>query len=162
MVGMEKSILAAFGKVIAPIFVPLGWGNWQAAVATLTGLIAKENVVGTLRILCDAAGDGAETWRTALTASFTALSAFSFLAFNLLCAPCVAAISAIWQEMGSVKWFWGAIGYQCGLAYIVSLCVYQFGMLFSAGNFGGGTIAAILLAAGFLFMLFRPGRRPSG
>jgi ferrous iron transport protein B len=159
MVGMENSILAAFGKIIAPIFAPLGWGDWQAAVATLTGLIAKENVVGTLRILCDAADSGSENWRAALAASFTALSAFSFLTFNLLCAPCAAAIAAIWQEMGSVKWFWGAICYQCGFAYFVSLCIYQFGTLFSSDRFGFWTVIAFILTAGFLFMLLRPAAR---
>jgi ferrous iron transport protein B len=155
MTGMEKSVLAAFGKIIAPIFAPLGWGDWQAAVATLTGLIAKENVVGTLRILCNAADGGAETWKTALAARFTALSAFSFLTFNLLCAPCVAALGAIRQEMNNALWFWGAVGYQCGFAYFVSLCIYQFGTLFSSGRFGLWTVIAFLSAAGFLFMLLR-------
>jgi ferrous iron transport protein B len=154
--------LAAFGNVIAPVFTPLGWGRWQAAVAALTGLIAKENVVGTFGILygfgngMDAAvaENGAEIW-SALAASFTTLAAFSFLVFNLLCAPCFAAMGAIKREMNNAKWFWAAIGYQCGLAYIVSLCIYQFGMLFT-GHFGAGTIAACLLTAGFLFMLLRP------
>jgi ferrous iron transport protein B len=161
MADMEDSVLAVFGRIIAPVFKPLGWGTWQAAVAALTGLIAKENVVGTFGILygfgsgMDAATeDGAEIW-SALAASFTALAAYSFLVFNLLCAPCFAAMGAIKREMNNMKWFWAAIGYQCCLAYIVSLCIYQFGMMFS-GSFGFGTAAAFLLTAGFLFMLFRP------
>jgi ferrous iron transport protein B len=153
MVDMGKSVLALLGGVIAPVFLPLGWGNWQAAVAALTGLVAKENVVGTFGILYSNAA-GAEIWK-ALAANFTALSAYSFLVFNLLCAPCIAAMGAIKREMNNIKWFWAAIGYQCGLAYIVSLCIYQFGMLFT-GHFGAGTVMAFLLAAGFLIMLFRP------
>jgi len=160
MVDMEESILAIFGRGIAHVFKPLGWGNWQAAVAALTGLIAKENVVGTFGILYnfgEVAEDGAEIW-SALAASFTTLAAYSFLVFNLLCAPCFAAMGAIKKEMNNMKWFWAAIGYQCGLAYIVSLCIYQFGMLFT-GHFGVGTVAAFLLTAGFLYMLFRPAVR---
>ncbi|MDR3240073.1 MAG: ferrous iron transport protein B [Clostridiales bacterium] len=158
MVEMSDSVLAKMGGFIAPIFNPLGWGDWKAAVAAITGLIAKENVVGTFGILygfAEVAEDGAEVW-SALAASFTALAAYSFLVFNLLCAPCFAAMGAIKREMNNAKWFWIAVGYQCGFAYIVSLCVYQFGMLFTAGAFGAGTIAAFLLLAGFLFMLFRP------
>ncbi|MCL1865033.1 MAG: ferrous iron transport protein B [Spirochaetes bacterium] len=157
MVDMNNSVLAVFGNAIAPIFTPLGWGNWQATVAAITGLIAKENVVGTFGILygfAEVAEDGTEIW-SALAASFTTLAAFSFLVFNLLCAPCFAAMGAIKREMNNAKWFWAAIGYQCALAYIVSLCIYQFGMMFS-GHFGFGTFAAFLLTAGFLFMLFRP------
>ncbi|WP_461247453.1 ferrous iron transport protein B [Treponema sp. R6D11] len=157
MVDMEESILAVIGRVIALIFVPLGWGNWKAAVAAITGLIAKENVVGTFGILYgfgEVAEDGAEIWG-ALTASFTTLTAYSFLVFNLLCAPCFAAMGAIKREMNNAKWFWAAIGYQCGLAYIVSLCIFQFGMLFT-GHFGFGTVVAFLITAGFLYMLFRP------
>jgi ferrous iron transport protein B len=157
MVDMDESILAVLGGVIAPIFAPLGWGNWQAAVAAITGLIAKENIVGTFGILYSAAAvaeDGVEIWG-ALAASFTTLAAYSFLVFNLLCAPCAAAMGAIRREMNNRKWFWAAIGYQCGLAYVVSLCIYQFGMMFS-GHFGFGTVVAFLLTAGFLFMLFRP------
>jgi ferrous iron transport protein B len=160
MVDMEKSVLAVFGRVIAPVFTPLGWGRWQAVVAALTGLVAKENVVGTFGILYGSAEDGAEIWG-ALAASFTALAAYSFLVFNLLCAPCFAAMGAIKREMNNAKWFWAAIGYQCGLAYIVSLCIYQFGMLFT-GHFGAGTIAAVLLTAGFLFMLLRPAVQKKG
>jgi ferrous iron transport protein B len=162
MVDMGESVWAVFGNSIAPVFLPLGWGTWQAAVAALTGLVAKENVVGTFGILygfangIDAAvaEDGAEIW-SALAASFTSLAAYSFLVFNLLCAPCFAAMGAIKREMNNAKWFWAAIGYQCCLAYIVSLCIYQFGMLFT-GHFGAGTASAFLLTAGFLFMLFRP------
>jgi ferrous iron transport protein B len=157
MVDMEQSVLAMFGGLIAPIFSPLGWGSWQASVAALTGLIAKENVVGTFGILygfAETEGDSAEIW-SLLAASFTMLSAYSFLVFNLLCAPCVAAMGAIKREMNNMKWFWAAIGYQCVLAYIVSLCIYQFGMLFT-GYFGIGTVMAFLLTAGFLYLLFRP------
>ncbi|WP_461246134.1 ferrous iron transport protein B [Treponema sp. R6D11] len=157
LVDMEDSILAAIGGVIAVIFSPLGWGNWKAAVAAITGLIAKENVVGTFGILYgfgEVAEDGSEMW-SQLAASFTGIAAYSFLVFNLLCAPCFAAMGAIKREMNNAKWFWAAIGYQCGLAYIVSLCIYQFGMLFT-GHFGFGTVIAFLLTAGFLYMLFRP------
>jgi len=164
MVDMDDSILAFIGKGIAPVFSPLGWGNWQAAVAAFTGLIAKENIVSTFGILygmTEAASNevsrSAEIWN-ALALHFTSLSAFSFLIFNLLCAPCFAAIAAIRREMNNAKWFWAAIGYQCGFAYIVSLCLYQLGMFFS-GNFGAGTIAAILLTAGFFFLLFRSENR---
>jgi ferrous iron transport protein B len=160
MVEMSESVLARIGGLIAPIFTPLGWGDWKSAVAAITGLIAKENVVGTFGILfgfSEVAEDGAQVWAQ-LAASFTTLTAYSFLVFNLLCAPCFAAMGAIRREMNSAKWFWTAIGYQCGFAYIVSLCVYQFGMLFSAGSFGIGTAAAFLLLAGFLFMLFRPAK----
>ena len=163
MVDMENSVLARLGSGIAPIFAPLGWGNWQSAVAAITGLVAKENVVGTFGILygfAEVAEDGAEIW-SLLAASFTTLTAYSFLVFNLLCAPCFAAMGAIRREMNNAKWFWAAIGYQCGLAYIVSLCIYQFGKLFSAGSFGFGTVVALLLTAGFLFLLFRPATKMS-
>ncbi|MDR2734056.1 MAG: ferrous iron transport protein B [Spirochaetota bacterium] len=156
MVTMEDSILAAFGSALAPIFAPLGWGNWQAAVAALAGLAAKENVVGTLGILYGF-GEGAEI-QSALAAGFTALAAYSFLMFNLLCAPCFAAMGAIRREMNNPKWFWAAIGYQCVFAYIISFCIYQFGMLFS-GSFGFGTVAAVIITAGFAYMLFRPADR---
>jgi ferrous iron transport protein B len=158
MVDMSDSILAYMGSGIAWLFAPLGWGEWRAAVAAITGLIAKENVVGTFGILygfAEVAEDGAEVW-SALAASFTTLSAYSFLVFNLLCAPCFAAMGAIKREMNNLKWFWVAIGYQCGFAYIVSLCIYQFGMLFSARSFGVGAVVALLLTAGFLFLLLRP------
>jgi len=160
MVDMQESILAKIGSAIAWIFAPLGWGNWTSAVAAFTGLIAKENVVGTFGILfnyAEVAEDGVEIWNV-LAGNFTSLAAYSFLAFNLLCAPCFAAMGAIKREMNSAKWFWTAIGYQCGLAYIVSLCIYQLGMLFT-GSFGIGTIAAILLLGGFLYLLLRPAKK---
>ena len=135
MVNMDKSILALIGSFIAPVFTPLGWGNWQSSVAAITGLIAKENIVGTFGILygyAEVAEDGMEIW-SLLAETFTSLSAYSFLIFNLLCAPCFAAIGAIRKEMNNAKWFWFAIGYQSVFAYIVSLCVYQFGLLFTGG-----------------------------
>ncbi|HCL4437791.1 iron transporter FeoB [Clostridium botulinum] len=158
MVETPESMLASIGKVISPIFNPLGWGDWKAAVATITGLIAKENVVGTFGILYGAgevAEDGVEIWKT-LHGSFTQLSAYSFLLFNLLCAPCFAAIGAIKREMGNKKWTWLAVGYQTGLAYAVALVVYQLGSLFTGKGFGIGTLVALVLLAGFLYMLFRP------
>ena len=158
---LENSILAKIGGVIAPIFAPLGWGDWQAAVAAVTGLIAKENVVGTFGVLygfAEVAEDGAEIWGT-LAASFTAISAYSFLVFNLLCAPCFAAIGAIKREMNSAKWTWFAIGYQTVFAYLVSLVIYQIGSLFTGGGFGVGTIAAILVIILGLWLLFRPQKK---
>lgn len=158
MVDAQDSILASIGKVIAPLFTPLGFGNWQSAVATLSGLVAKENVVGTFGILYgfgEVAEDGVEIWGT-LAASMTALAAYSFLIFNLLCAPCFAAMGAIKREMNNAKWFWFAIGYQTVLAYCVSLCVYQIGMLFTAGTFGIGTVAAFIVIVIFLYLFFRP------
>ncbi len=158
MVEMHESLLAGIGGAIAPLFAPLGWGDWRSAVAAITGLVAKENVVGTFGILygfAEVAEDGAEIW-SPLASALPAVAAYSFLIFNLLCAPCFAAMGAIRREMNSIKWFWAAIGYQCGLAYVVSLCVYQFGMLFTGGGFGVGAVAAFLLAAGFLYLLCRP------
>ena len=145
--NMENSILAAIGSGIAWIFTPLGWGNWKPAVAAITGLVAKENVVGTFGILYgfgEVAEDGAEIWGT-LSGAMTQAAAYSFLVFNLLCAPCFAAMGAIKREMNNVKWFWFAIGYQTLLAYTVSLCVYQIGTWASTGLFGVGTIAALIL-----------------
>ena len=155
---MENSILAAIGSAIAWIFTPLGWGNWKAAVAAITGLVAKENVVGTFGVLYgfgEVAEDGAEIWGS-LAGSMTAVAAYSFLVFNLLCAPCFAAMGAIKREMNNAKWFWFAIGYQTLLAYVVSLCVYQIGTLITTGAFGIGTVVALLLIIGFLYLLFRP------
>ncbi len=156
---MNNSILASIGNILAPIFAPLGWGDWKAAVAAVTGLIAKENVVGTFGILyggfAEVAEDGFEVW-TNLAMNFTRLSAYSFLVFNLLCAPCFAAIGAIKREMNSAKWTWFAIGWQCALAYAVSLCIYQLGTLFTGGGFGVGTVAAILVVIGFMYLLLRP------
>ena len=155
---IDHSILAAIGNAIAWIFTPLGWGNWKSAVAAITGLVAKENVVGTFGILYgfgEVAEDGAEIWGS-LAGSMTQIAAYSFLVFNLLCAPCFAAMGAIKREMNNAKWFWFAIGYQTLLAYVVSLCVYQIGTLITAGTMGIGTIAAFLLVIGFIYLLFRP------
>ena len=155
---MDNSILAAIGSGIAWIFTPLGWGNWKAAVAAITGLVAKENVVGTFGILYgfgEVAEDGAEIWGS-LAGSMTAVAAYSFLIFNLLCAPCFAAMGAIKREMNNVKWFWFAIGYQTILAYAASLCVYQIGTLITTGAFGIGTAVAFIIIVGFLYLLFRP------
>ena len=155
---MNNSILAAIGSAIAWIFTPLGWGDWKAAVAAITGLVAKENVVGTFGILYgfgEVAEDGAEIWGS-LAGSMTAVAAYSFLIFNLLCAPCFAAMGAIKREMNNAKWFWFAIGYQCGLAYVVSLCIYQIGTLLTGGGFSIWTVVAFVLVIGFLYMLFRP------
>lgn len=156
---LNNSILAAIGGVIAPLFAPLGWGDWKAAVAAVTGLIAKENVVGTFGVLYggldEVAENGWQIW-DAMRMEFTMLSAYSFLVFNLLCAPCFAAIGAIRREMNSAKWTWFAIGYQCIFAYAVSMCIYQLGMLFTTGAFGIGTVVAFLIVALILYLLFRP------
>lgn len=155
---LSDGFLAAIGRGIAWIFAPLGWGDWKSAVAAITGLVAKENVVGTFGILygfAEVAEDGAEVWGT-LAASMTAVAAYSFLVFNLLCAPCFAAMGAIKREMNNAKWFWFAIGYQTLLAYAVSLCVFQFGSLLTGGGFTAGTVAAVLILAGFLYLLLRP------
>lgn len=160
---LDNSILASIGGVIAPIFAPLGWGDWKMAVAAVTGLIAKENVVGTFGILFgfgEVAEDGVEIWGQ-LAGSMTAIAAYSFLVFNLLCAPCFAAMGAIKREMNNAKWFWFAIGYQCVLAYIVSLCVYQVGTWITTGVFGIGTVVALVLIAGFIYLLFRPYKESS-
>ena len=157
---LDHSILAAIGNGVAWIFAPLGWGNWKSAVAAITGLVAKENVVGTFGILfgfAEVAEDGAEIWGT-LAGSMTAAAAYSFLVFNLLCAPCFAAMGAIKREMNNKKWFWFAVGYQTGLAYVVSLCVYQIGTLITTGTFGIGTAVAFLLIIGFIYLLVRPYR----
>lgn len=157
MVDIEQSILASIGHVIAPLFAPLGWGDWKASVASITGLIAKENVVGTFGILygfAEVAEDGAQVWGS-LQAAFTPLSAYTFLIFNLLCAPCFAAIGAVRNEMASAKWTWATIGYQTGFAYVIALIVYQLGTLFTGGSFGIGTIVAIALVCVFIYLLFR-------
>lgn len=158
MVDMESSILAVIGNAIAWIFAPLGWGTWQAVVASITGLIAKENVVGTFGVLFggfeEVAENGWQVWQN-VRAAFTPLTAYSFLIFNLLCAPCFAAIGAIRREMNSAKWTWFAIGYQCGFAYAFALVVYQLGMLFTGNGNIIGAIAAFALVAIFLYMLFR-------
>jgi ferrous iron transport protein B len=157
MVDMNDSMLASAGRAVAWIFAPVGWGNWRAAVAAVTGLIAKENVVGTFGVLygvAEVGEEGEEIWRH-LAADYTALSAYSFLVFNLLCAPCFAALGAIRREMNSGKWFWTAVGYQCGFAYIVSLCVYRLGLLFTGGGFSAATVVALAFAVVFVWMLLR-------
>ena len=150
---IQSSILAAIGGVIAWIFKPLGWGNWQAAVASITGLVAKENIVGTLGILY---GGGDGTVYQNIGAAFTGISGFSFLVFNLLCAPCFAAIGAIKREMNNRKWTWFAIGYQCGFAYLISLMINQFGGLFTGSVNVIGLIFAVAALALMVYMLVRP------
>jgi len=149
---LDLSILARIGSVIAWIFAPLGWGEWQAAVASITGLVAKENIVGTMGILYGAAGNVYET----LAATFTPVSGMSFLVFNLLCAPCFAAIGAIKREMNNAKWTWFAIGYQCGFAYCVSLMINQFGNLFTGNVNVIGLIFALAVLGCMIYMLVRP------
>ena len=150
---IDCSILAHIGSLIAWIFAPLGWGNWKAAVASITGLVAKENIVGTLGILY---GGGDETVYQALGAVFTQISGYSFLVFNLLCAPCFAAIGAIKREMNNAKWTWFAIGYQCGFAYLCALMVNQFGKAFTGSLNVIGLVAAIAALAFIIYMLVRP------
>ena len=159
---LDGSILAKIGNIIAWIFAPLGWTQagegWKMAVAAVTGLIAKENVVATFGLLfgyAEVAEDGAEIWGN-LASVMTPIASYGFLVFNLLCAPCFAAMGAIKREMNNAKWFWFAIGYQCVLAYIVSLCIYQIGTLITTGTFGAGTVVAFLFVIGLLFLLFRP------
>ncbi len=155
---IDHSILAAIGKAIAWIFIPQGWGNWQAAVASITGLVAKENIVGTLGILYST-GEGtvyANMFNAFNAAGLGTLAGYSFLVFNLLCAPCFAAMGAMRREMNNAKWTWFAIGYQCIFAYLVSLCVYQIGKLITIGSFGIGTVFAILIVVLFVYLLFRP------
>ncbi len=159
---LNNSILAKIGSAIAWIFAPLGWTKagegWKMAVAAVTGLIAKENVVATFGMLfgfAEVAEDGAEIWGN-LAQVMTPVAAYGFLVFNLLCAPCFAAMGAIKREMNNAKWFWFAIGYQCGLAYVVALCIYQIGTLLTGGGFGIGTVVAFVLVAAFLYLLFRP------
>ena len=159
---LNDSILAKIGGAIAWMFAPLGWTQagegWKMAVAAVSGLIAKENVVATFGLLfgfAEVAEDGAEIWGS-LAQVMTPVAAYGFLVFNLLCAPCFAAMGAIKREMNNAKWFWFAIGYQCGLAYVVSLCIYQIGTLFTTGAFGVGTVVAFLLVAAFIYLLIRP------
>ena len=156
MLGEEEidySILAAIGSVLAWVFKPLGWGNWQAAVASITGLVAKENIVGTLGILY---GGGDGTVYQNLANAFNGITGYSFLVFNLLCAPCFAAIGAIKREMNNAKWTWFAIGYQCGFAYLIALMINQFGNLFLGHASVIGLIFALAALAGMLYMLFKP------
>lgn len=159
---LDHSVLAAVGNAIAWIFAPLGWTQggegWKMAVAAITGLIAKENVVATFGILygfVEVAEDGAEVWGN-LASVMTPIAAYGFLVFNLLCAPCFAAMGAIKREMNNTKWFLFAISYQCGLAYVVSMMIYQFGTFLTGGGFGLGTIVAVILLAIMLYLLFRP------
>ena len=150
---ISASILAKIGNAIAWIFAPLGWGNWQATVASITGLVAKENIVGTLGVLYSG---GAGTVYDAIAAAFNGITGYSFLVFNLLCAPCFAAIGAIKREMNSPKWTWFAIGYQCGFAYVVALMINQFGGLFTGNANIIGVIAAVIVLAAIIYMLVRP------
>ena len=159
---LDASILAKIGSAIAWIFAPLGWTQagegWKMAVAAVSGLIAKENVVATFGLLfgfAEVAEDGSEIWGS-LAQVMTPVAAYGFLVFNLLCAPCFAAMGAIKREMNNVKWFWFAIGYQCGLAYVVALCIYQIGTLITTGAFGLGTVVALVFIAVILYLLFRP------
>lgn len=158
---LNQSFLANIGSVIAPIFAPLGWGNWQASVAAITGLVAKENVVATFGILfgfAEVAEDGVEIWGT-LAQSFTVAAAYSFLVFNLLCAPCFAAIGAIKREMNNTKWTIFAIAYQCIFAYLISFMIYQFANTIITGSFGIGVILAFVVFVGFIYFLFHPERK---
>ena len=164
---LNESILSKIGTAIAWIFAPLGWTKagegWKMAVAAVTGLIAKENVVATFGMLygfAEVAEDGAEIWGS-LAAAMTPIAAYGFLVFNLLCAPCFAAMGAIKREMNNTKWFFFAIGYQCGLAYLVSLCIYQIGTLVTGGGFGIWTVVAFAIIIGFLYLLFRPYKESS-
>jgi ferrous iron transport protein B len=150
---ISASILAKIGNAICWIFAPLGWGNWQATVASITGLVAKENIVGTLGVLYSG---GAGTVYDAIAAAFNGITGYSFLVFNLLCAPCFAAIGAIKREMNSPKWTWFAIGYQCGFAYAVALMINQFGGLFTGNANIIGVIAAVIVLAAIIYMLVRP------
>ncbi|MBQ9027288.1 MAG: ferrous iron transport protein B [Lachnospiraceae bacterium] len=155
---MEHSILAALGNTVAWIFAPLGWGSWKPAVAAVTGLIAKENVVGTFGILYkygEVSEMGEEIWAN-LQAEMSALAGYSFLVFNLLCAPCFAAIGAIKREMNNAKWTWFAIGYQCGFAYLASLCIYQIGSAVTGNMNVIGLVVSLIVLAGTLYMLFKP------
>lgn len=155
---LDHSILAALGSTVSWIFAPLGWGDWKSTVAAITGLIAKENVVGTFGILygfAEVAENGTEIWGT-LAGSMTPVAAYSFLVFNLLCAPCFAAMGAIKREMNNTRWFWYAVGYQTILAYVVALCVYQIGTLITTGTFGFFTFVAFALIIGFIGLLVRP------
>ena len=159
--NMDHSMLAAVGGFIAPIFSPLGFGSWQSTVATVMGLVAKEEVVGVFGVLYGVHGDAMSMVESAVYSGlapiaihFTQLSAFSFLLFNLLCAPCFAAMGAIRREMNSARWFWIAIGYLCGFAYLVAFIVYQVGLSFTAG-FTFPTFLALLLLAGMIYLIFR-------
>ena len=164
MVEVEDSMLASIGGVFAFLFSPLGWGDFRLAVASLTGLLAKESIVGTLGVLfghAEVGESGVEYWEQ-LRLILSSLAAYSFLVFNLLCAPCAAAIGAVRREMMSGKWTWAAVGYQCGLAYAVSLMIYQLGMLFTGNGFNLGTAFAFVVLALFVFLLVRKPSRAAG
>ena len=159
---IDHSILAGIGTVLSFLFKPLGFGTWQLSVAAITGLIAKENVVATLGmtygIASDAVEEAGDNYWDVLAASVPAIAGYAYLVFNLLCAPCFAAMGAIKREMNNTKWFWFAIGYQCALAWVVSLCIFQIGGLFTgAVSFGFGTIVAVAFIAVFIWLLFRKG-----
>ena len=165
---MDASLLAGVGNTASVIFRPLGFGTWKPTVATVTGLVAKEQVVGTFGVLYnydeEAAGEelgenGEGIW-SRVAADFTPLAALAFMIFNLLCAPCFAAMGAIKREMNNAKWTWAAIGYMCLWAYVLALIVYQLGSLFTGGTFGLGTIVAVALLAGIIYLLFRRGYQP--
>ena len=156
---IDSSILGTIGSALAWIFAPLGFGNWQATVASITGLVAKENIVGTMGILYTA-GEG--TVYANMAATFTLASGYAFLAFNLLCAPCFAAMGAIKREMNNAKWFWTAIGYQCGFAWLVGLVVNQLGSLVLYGQFGVFTVIAVLVVIAFFYFLLRPAKKMQG
>ena len=149
---IDNSILAVIGNAIAWIFKPLGWGEWQSAVASITGLVAKENIVGTMGILYGGSG----TVYGNLAQAFTPISGYSFLVFNLLCAPCFAAIGAIKREMNNAKWTWFAIGYQCVFAYAVSLMIYQFGTMFTGSGNVIGFVVALAVLVFMIYMLVKP------
>ncbi len=158
VLDQDTTLLADLGSLLAWIFIPLGFGTWKSAVAAVSGLVAKENVVGTFGVLygfAEVAEDGAEYWSN-LAADFTPAAAYAFLVFNLLCAPCFAAMGAIKREMNNRRWFWFAIGYQCAFAYLISMCVYQFWTLFAGGGFGIGTVAAVVAAAFIVYLMVRP------
>ena len=156
---LNDSILASIGSVIAPLFAPLGWGDWKMAVAAVFRIDRKKRTLLVPLVSCSALAklqkDGAEIWGQ-LAGSLSTVAAYSFLVFNLLCAPCFAAMGAIKREMNNTKWFFTAIGYQTLLAYVVSLCIYQIGNLFIGGGFGIGTVVAVLLIIGFVYLLVRP------
>ena len=154
---IDSSILAVIGGAIAWIFKPLGWGNWQATVASITGLVAKENIVGTMGILYGGSG----TVYSTLASKFTGITAYSFLVFNLLCAPCFAAMGAIKREMNNAKWTWFAIGYQCVFAYAIALMINQFGQLFTGNMNIVGLIAALAVLVFMVYMLVKPYKEAS-
>jgi ferrous iron transport protein B len=165
---MDASLLAGVGNTLSVVFKPLGFGSWKPTVATITGLVAKEEVVGTFGVLYNydeeatgvELGENGEAIWDRVAADFTPLAAFAFMLFNLLCAPCFAAMGAIKREMNNTKWTFAAIGYMCLWAYVVALIAYQLGAVFTGGSFGIGTIIAIALVAGLVYLLVRKGYQP--